>query len=286
MKALIKFITRPWIAILLIVALFVGLVFFFLVLIDRLAPGLGGQALGVLTAAITAVLAFLGILVTQAINVYTAWSGQRRELENTRESELQKYLEEGFPSDPSNDQKVATMARAHSLLLRLDRNRKGVLLRFFHEAGKIKKDEDDQGRNPLIGLSGANLSGAKLAAIDLRGDSLRGANLRGADLRGANLSGANLMDVDLGELEWNDLSMADLIRVYVEGSHLDNPKPGSADLRGASLCGADLTGAKGLSQEQLSDGLLVWGDDTTKLPEGLDRPRLWTQLWTNDPYGE
>jgi len=109
------------------------------------------QALAFLAAALTAVLAFLGVLATQAINVYTAWSGQRREQESTRESELQKYLEEGFPADPSNDQKATSMAKARSLLLRLDRNRKGVLLRFFHEAGKIKQDADSEGRGPLLG---------------------------------------------------------------------------------------------------------------------------------------
>jgi hypothetical protein len=57
-------------------------------------------------------------LVTQAINVYTAWSGQRREQENQREEALQKYFDEKFSSEPSdNDQKAATMAKAHALLL-------------------------------------------------------------------------------------------------------------------------------------------------------------------------
>jgi uncharacterized protein YjbI with pentapeptide repeats len=274
--------------------LFVGALFIFVLdFIDSLVPGLGGQTLGFLTAATTAILALLGVLVTQAINVYTAWSAQRREQENAQETELQNYLKEGFQETQSSDQRAAAMARARSLLLQLDRNRKGVLLRFLHEAGKIKvkesekhksqKDEaekneeearDKYDKEPPVRLGGANLSGAKLEGIDLSGDNLSGANLRGVDLRGADLRSADLTDVDLGEPRWNDLSIVELIRFYVDSYTAKNPAPRKADLREADLRGAILTGAQGLSENQIKPAK---GDDSTELPKGWSQPSNWSQ---------
>ena len=48
----------------------------------------------------------------------------------------------------------------------------------------------------------------------------------------------------------------------------------SADLTGANLYAADLRQASGLTREQI-DG--TRGDETTKLPEGIQRPARWSQ---------
>ena len=86
-----------------------------------------------------------------------------------------------------------------------------------------------------------------------RGIRLKGANLRGADLQGANLKNANLRGANL----WT----ADLQGASLQG----------ADLQGTSLIMTNFTGAKGLSEKQLS-----WAIGTkTKLPEGLNAPKSW-----------
>jgi len=47
-----------------------------------------------------------------------------------------------------------------------------------------------------------------------------------------------------------------------------------ADLTGADLTGADLHKARGLTQTQIEKAV---GDETTKLPEGLEMPKSWLQ---------
>jgi hypothetical protein len=50
---------------------------------------------------------------------------------------------------------------------------------------------------PLIDLDGANLEGAYVSGMDLSGTDLSDANLKGADLEGAKLKGANLEGANL-----------------------------------------------------------------------------------------
>jgi Pentapeptide repeats (8 copies) len=100
-------------------------------------------------------------------------------------------------------------------------------------------------------LKKANLSEARLRRVDLRG-----ADLRGADLREASLWGANLREADLREA---DLRGANLL---------------AADLRGADLRGAILQAAKRMTQDQIESTI---GSSETKLPEGRNRPKLWSK---------
>jgi uncharacterized protein YjbI with pentapeptide repeats len=81
------------------------------------------------------------------------------------------------------DDEVRTLARARTLtiLSRLDGTRKGIVLRFLHEANLIHGDD------ALIRLSRADLKG-----VDLRGAYLNGVNLADAFLEGADLSEAYL----------------------------------------------------------------------------------------------
>lgn len=98
-------------------------------------------------------------------------------------------------------------------------------------------------------LTGANLEGADLSQTDLRDSRLEGANLFGADLRGAVLERANL---------------------------------DGANLTGTNLRGASLLGARNLTPAQLHE---AEGDATTVLPEGLERPLIWTVAQSVDTPG-
>ena len=88
-------------------------------------------------------------------------------------------------------------------------------------------------------------------AADLAGRDLRVRRLCGADLRGASLIAADLRRVDLTDV--------DLL---------------GADLRDTRLEGADLSDALFLTQAQVN---AARGDEATRLPTTLDRPRHWIE---------
>ncbi len=87
--------------------------------------------------------------------------------------------------------------------------------------------------------------------LDLRGVNLSGAHhlMMGAHLEGASLEGAHLEG-------------AILIATHLRG----------ASLKGAHLEGAVLSGAIGLTEEQLKE---AHGDAYTRLPKGVARPGPW-----------
>ena len=109
-------------------------------------------------------------------------------------------------------------------------------------------------------LKGANLQGAILAGADLSGFDVENANLRGTMLsvflpheplfQMTTLQGANLKNADLREA---DLNRANLKNVNLEGAKLNKAK----------LQHADLTGATGLTKEQIDSAVI---DEKTKLP--------------------
>jgi hypothetical protein len=117
-----------------------------------------------------------------------------------------------------------------------------------------------------------------------RGD-LQGATLVGAQLHQANLSGVWLQETPLSiadlsdaDLQKTDLSGTLLNETNLSGAWLQSSNLSGAWLNKANLCGANLSGAKGLTQEQLNSAT---GDEMTKLPEGLQRPAVW--LVARDP---
>ncbi len=118
----------------------------------------------------------------------------------------------------------------------------------------------EKNRDVKPDLSGADLTGANLFGGDLRGAKLGKADLRGAELFGANLSGADLRGANFGQAY---LSEADLSRTDLS----------QANLSQARLLRADLSGAVGLTQEEVDS---AQGDEGTKLPEGIRRPAHWT----------
>jgi len=160
------------------------------------------------------------------------------------------------------DSKVRTLARARTLtvLERLDPARKTEVMQFLVEAKLIQRVK---GREPIIGLVGAdlrgtsvpgggtfrgtvlgaltltNLNGAHLAAADLSDSYLRGADLISTDLSGAHLVGADLISTDL--------SVADLLGADLSGANL-----GGANLGGANLSDSNLSHAEGIKNEELA----------------------------------
>lgn len=124
-------------------------------------------------------------------------------------------------------------------------------------------------------LQGADLISANLPGADLAGANLQRANLQGADLQSANLQGAKLIFANLqgADLAGANLQGADLISANLQGARLDLANLEGAKFRGlfgfvpvTNFAGADLTGARGLTQQQLDEAC---GDGETKLPPGL-----------------
>jgi uncharacterized protein YjbI with pentapeptide repeats len=112
-------------------------------------------------------------------------------------------------------------------------------------------------------LTGANLGFAKLSGASLTAADLTDANLTLADLTGAELGNAHLSGAELGSA---NLSGSQLIVAKLIGAKLGNAHLSGAHLVGADLTGAILSGARGLTQKQLTSAC---GSADTKLPEGL-----------------
>jgi uncharacterized protein YjbI with pentapeptide repeats len=223
--------------------------------------------------------------------------------ERLREASLQAYLDrmtelllEKSLRASSEDDEVRVVARARTLtvLRQLDSARKGVLLRFLHQAGLIHKDncvidlsaataywgDDYKAEQNPAELVGAELSRAILTRADLRNANLSGVNLSGADLVRAYLDGAilnlaslsmanlhrasmlnaslNMANLQEANLSWAILRGATLIQTQALGTDLSQ-----ADLVNVDLSGADLLGAN-LSQANLNGANLQWAINVTK----------------------
>jgi uncharacterized protein YjbI with pentapeptide repeats len=142
------------------------------------------------------------------------------------------------------------------LLLKLDPDRRDLLLYFLREANLLCLTEPKPLRKPQevhllqgIKLVGANLSGADLKQADLQGTNLVRADLRGAILAGADLRGVTLNHADLREAQLNeaDLSMTTTptfaTYVNLEGANLRGANLQGAILNQANLKEADLNSA-------------------------------------------
>jgi hypothetical protein len=112
--------------------------------------------------------------------------------------------------------------------------------------------------------------------LDLRGTDLQGADLRKAYLYDANLGEGNLQKATLAEanLQGALLRGATLRGALLQGANLRFADLQKANLQGANLRYADLQGARGLTEEQIEWTI---GSLETKLPEGLNRPQLWSK---------
>ena len=156
--------------------------------------------------------------------------------DNQQEAALQGYIDKLSElllhenlREPQVEAKVCNIARVRTLtvLPRLDKDRKKIVLQFLYESGLIQKDK------PIVVLRGANLSSANLRNADLSGANLSGANLNSADLSHAKLNGADLRDTILFGATMHSTNLG--------GANLSGANLLSADLSDAILCNADLS---------------------------------------------
>ena len=137
--------------------------------------------------------------------------------------------------------------------------RRGVLMRFLHEAGLIECEQ------PAVFLAGADLRevqldharlpNAGLIQINAEQGNFMRAGLSGCDFRRANLSAANLEQADLRHAV---LERANLIKANLSGANLENANLIRANLVGANLRGANLKNSR--LQGVRSNPQTVWPD--------------------------
>lgn len=181
--------------------------------------------------------------------------------EITRENSLQQYLDKmtelllddqrGFSNESSNERYMAR-TRTLTVLRGLDGDRKGIVVRFLHEATLVL-DKDEKVKLQLIGsdLSFVNLSGTNLSEINLNGTNLYYANFQDSDLSRAYLQNAFLYGANLTKA---NLSDADLSDANLESANLTG-----ADLRRANLTGTILTKRQLLKAESIEGAILPRG---------------------------
>jgi uncharacterized protein YjbI with pentapeptide repeats len=167
----------------------------------------------------------------------------------------QLLLERNLNSSEENSV-VRAIAQAQTTRVLRDANpsSKQTVLLFLYDSGLISK----KSHPPIVDLSNADLSNVDLSRADLSRADLSGVVLSEADLSDvvlseadlsrADLSRADLSDADLSraDLSWADLSEADLsearlIETYLRGANLSRAK----------LRDAILTGARGVTNEEL-----------------------------------
>jgi hypothetical protein len=191
------------------------------------------------------------VLVIGGFSLTTLQDSRQRAIEDQRaqDTALQAYLDqmgnfllEKDLRTSKEDSEVRTLARARTLtvLARMDASRRQDVIQFLVEAELV---QEVKGREPIIGLGGAQLRDVELFDTDLHGADLSDAHLRDANLFNTNLSDAHLSDAHLSGayLAWTKLSGANL-----RSASLKNAAPfglSYANLRYARLIDADLSGA-------------------------------------------
>ena len=175
---------------------------------------------------------------------------------------LEKSLRHG--SDLGDEVRDIARVRTLTTLERLDGVRKGILLRFLHEAELINVNKavislteaNLRGMSLYRGflmeanlsftdLDNANLSEADLFRADLHGVMLTNGNLRKVNLEGASLNRANLRKSNLSEANLRRIQLvgANLSEANLTNANLQEAGLIRANLEKASLRNADLTGA-------------------------------------------
>jgi uncharacterized protein YjbI with pentapeptide repeats len=147
---------------------------------------------------------------------------------------LERKLLVAEPGDPVH---TLAQARTSTVILRLDAEHNESVTRFLSNSGLAESSEASPRLLREITLLHATLGDAYLPEADLSRADLRGTNLSGAFLFSANLS-----DAVLGA----NLSNADL-----RGTNLSGAVLYGSDLSEAVLENADLSGAKGITNEEL-----------------------------------
>ena len=279
-----------------IIGLSSTLVLALVVVIVLLLSG-GGKAVPDNAALIAAIVALGGVFTTQLVNITL-------EAQRAQDSALQAFLDQISHSDIHTDtysklrtapasghERAILRSKLQTLLLQLDEERKGVLLSFLHGAKLSRKkeiipSEYKKGRGrwkyPILRLNDIDFSrtkrtpDTKLTFDDLRGIILRGAKVSKVNLSGANLSDADLSNADLSEAQLRTATPEDSENIPGESENeYEKAKADNAtaellkktDLSRANLRGADLSGAKGITSEELEHQTKSLEDAT--MPNGL-----------------
>jgi hypothetical protein len=149
-------------------------------------PGLRGKTLWdwLQLLIIPAMLAVVGY----AFNHTSSRNAQRTATDNQREAALESWINtmsdlllKVHLGELKLDEGVREIARVHALtvLRRLDGTRKGSVIQYLSETGRLDKD-----KRIFIDLSNADLSGANLSGLDLSEINLSDSDLSGANLKG------------------------------------------------------------------------------------------------------
>jgi len=226
---------------------------------------------------VSALVALVGVLVTQIVNAHLTSSNQqnqqRLDQEARQNSELQSYLSTvgELPSSRDPEADIAAQAQTLTVLPNLSPDQKRTVMQFLYQADLIDKD------NPRIKLFYADLTSANLKGTDsqenvfvLDNTNLRGVNLADADLEYTSLKGS---DVSQAHLVNTDLSNANLTDANLYHSYLSNVDLSGATLSGTDFRDVDLRNDSGLTQEQIDEAK---GDEGTLLPDDLQRPTSWS----------
>jgi uncharacterized protein YjbI with pentapeptide repeats len=167
--------------------------------------------------------------------------------------------------ESADGSEVRAIARAQTLatLRKQDAEGRSTIVRFLIDAGLLQASPSDGRGGAVLRLAGAELNrvgltNAELEFVDFTGTNLSSATLNGADLHGADLHGADLSGANLSEANLSEANLSE------------------ANLSEANPSHADLSGAKGWTEDQLSeartlvgatmpDGQILQGDDN---PDG------------------
>jgi uncharacterized protein YjbI with pentapeptide repeats len=185
--------------------------------------------------------------------------------------------------DPERKEEIRQLAEAqtHTVLARLDGERKGAVIRFLHGAGLIRTNDPRQAiwpdvrrpsvSKPIVGLSGADLSKADLREAKLYWADLSRADLSNAKLSSAKLNHAALVQADLtrADLSGAVLGRAVLVQADLTGARLSEAVLSRADLRAAVLRNVDLREAN-LSRADLSRAQDITNEQVDKLAKSLE----------------
>jgi uncharacterized protein YjbI with pentapeptide repeats len=146
-------------------------------------------------------------------------------------------------------------------------------------------------------IAGSSAKGTRFARIeayrtDFSGMDAPGANFQNAELQRSNFHAARLADADFTKA---DLGRSQFDNADVSGSRFSLTNLARADFRGAKFArpvdfdraffflarieGVDLSAATGLTQWQLD---MACGDDRTRLPAGLTKPKTWPCQFQQD----
>jgi hypothetical protein len=164
------------------------------------------------------------------------------------------------------DTMLQAIARARTVaaLQRLDGPRKGMLLRFLHEANLLHNPTRKQPGPALYLGPNVDLSAMAVDRAFLSNDDFDHAYMPNASLVDAHLSDANL--------NWATLTRGTLAMIYAPGVHLNGAHLAGANLRSACLRNASLSGAD-LSGADLTGANLVRADLTSADLAGVDLTR-------------